>query len=62
MASAATAMELTGHKSLSVALRYQIADLARQKAGLERLEAHRRALGTRTIEGQTAGQVQNGTR
>jgi len=44
----ATAMALTGHRSLSVALRYNIADLARQRAGLERLEAHRKTLAARS--------------
>lgn len=35
----ATAMELTGHKSLSVAIRYNIVDVARQRAALEKVAA-----------------------
>jgi hypothetical protein len=43
-----TAMELTGHKTLTVAKRYNIAELVRQRTALERLEAHRETLATRT--------------
>jgi integrase len=43
-----TAMELTGHKSLTVAKRYNIAELVRQRVALERLEAHRETLATRS--------------
>jgi hypothetical protein len=36
-----TAMEMTGHTSLTIATRYQIVDLARQRAGIAKVEAHR---------------------
>lgn len=42
----ATAMHLTGHRSLSMALRYNIQDLARQRSALARQEAHQAALDT----------------
>jgi len=51
----ATAMHLTGHKSLTMALRYNIQDLARQRSALQRQEAYQATLDPRTKPGQIGG-------
>jgi hypothetical protein len=45
----ATTMDRVGHKSLATAKRYQVFDMTRQRAGLERLEAHRRTRGVQPL-------------